>query len=257
MIKLTFAVLATGILAFGASNIISRLGVTDEDAHKSIDRNLLSGKLELIGAYKGKQIPPEERAQAVREMGDYIKAYVSTPEYKNAYVEEWEKDAPKDGNAKLKAAIRKAEKDTKELEKLYETADAEYKESYGESLKAMKDIVAAMKDPKHKMHKIYVQSMVGELPGPPTAAFKAELAKYEETYPGTVEGMLKLRLKAFLALTSDIDFNAKLVKKGSKMVFEDPALEKRSRDWKLCFRAGPETVKAARSYAEQWLKELP
>ncbi len=121
----------------------------------------------------------------------------------------------------------------------------------------MKDLIAALKDPKHKMHKIYVQSMVGEVPGPPTAAFKAELAKFEATYPGTVEGMLKLRLKAFLAMTADIDFNAKLIRKGNKMIFEDPALEKRSRDWKQCFRAGPEAVKAARAYAEQWLKELP
>ncbi|WP_341836015.1 hypothetical protein WJU16_24645 [Chitinophaga pollutisoli] len=257
MFKISIAVLATGLLAFSANSIITRLGISDEDAHKTIDRNLLSGKMELIAAYKAKQIPAGERAQAVKEMGDYIKAYVSTPEYKAAYVEEWEKEAPKDANAKLRAAIKKSEKDYQELEKIHETAEAEYKASYAEALKTMKDLINALKDPKHKMHKIYVQSMVGEVPGPPTAAFKAELAKYEEKYPGTVEGMLKLRLKSFLALSADIDFNAALVKKGNKMIFEDPALEKRSAEWKQCFRAGPEAVKAARAYAEQWLKELP
>lgn len=257
MLKITIAVLATGLLAFGADSIITRLGMTDDTAEKIITRNLHSGKLQELPIYKAKQIPPEERAEAIRQTGDYIKSVVMAPAFKEKYVADWEKEAPQDANMKLKALIRKSEKDYKELQEIHKTAEAEYKESYGAALKSMEDLINALKDPKHKMHKIYVQSMVGSMPAPPTAAYKAELAKFEETYPGTVEGMVKLRLKSFLALTADIDFNATLVKKGNKMIFEDPALEKRSADWKQCFRAGPDAVKAARAYAEQWLKELP
>ncbi len=89
MLKTIIAVVAAGVVALSANNIISRLGVSDEDAHKTIDRNMLSGKLDLIALYKAKQLPQEERIQAIKEMGDYIKAYVSSPEYKAAYVEAW------------------------------------------------------------------------------------------------------------------------------------------------------------------------
>lgn len=255
--KIIIASITVGLVAFTTNTIISRLGVSDEDAQKAVSRGMYTGKLDLIAMYKAKQIPAGERAAAVKEMGDYIKAYVMSPEYKEAYVEGWEKEAPQDANSKLRAAIKKSEKDYKDMEELHRTAEPENKEGYAAALKAMKDMIDILKDPKHKMHKVYVQGIAGGVPGPPTAAFKAELAKFEQTYPGTVEGMLKLRLKSFLTLTSDIDFNAPLVKKGNKMIFEDPLLEKRSREWKMCFRAGPETIKAARAYAEAWLKELP
>jgi hypothetical protein len=87
-------------------------------------------------------------------------------------------------------------------------------------------------------------------------AYKEDLKYWEAEYPASVNGLLQQKLKLFLALTSDIDYNAKLHRSGSKMVFSDPELEAKDEFWKACYRVGKPTVDAARSYAQQWLLEL-
>ena len=59
-----------------------------------------------------------------------------------------------------------------------------------------------------------------------------------------------------LDATADVDFNAKLVSRSGRMAFVDPALEEKSSDWKMAYRAGREAVSAARLAAAAWLKEL-
>jgi len=40
------------------------------------------------------------------------------------------------------------------------------------------------------------------------------------------------------------------------MKFADPKYEAKSGGWKLCYRAGKESVEAARAFAQTWLKGL-
>jgi hypothetical protein len=86
--------------------------------------------------------------------------------------------------------------------------------------------------------------------------YKEDLKRWEAEYPASVNALLQQKLKLFLVLTSDIDYNAKLQKAGSKMIFSDPKLEAKDEFWKACFRSGKPTVDAARAYAQQWLLEL-
>lgn len=71
-----------------------------------------------------------------------------------------------------------------------------------------------------------------------------------------VEPLVASRLKQFLELSADVDFQARLVTKNGVSRFADPRLESRSPEWKLCFRAGPQTLAAARAYAGDWLNTL-
>lgn len=69
--------------------------------------------------------------------------------------------------------------------------------------------------------------------------------------------MLKRTLSQFLDASKDVDFSAAVVTTGKgARVFANPAYESKPSNWKLCFRAGRETVEAARSFAQQWLNEL-
>ncbi len=86
--------------------------------------------------------------------------------------------------------------------------------------------------------------------------YKEDLKRWEAEYPASINALLHQKLKLFLALTSDIDFNAKLQRAGSKMIFSDPKLEAKDEFWKACYRIGKPTVDAARSCAQQWLIEL-
>lgn len=63
-------------------------------------------------------------------------------------------------------------------------------------------------------------------------------------------------LTTFLAETKGMPWDAKLKAQGGLQVFTDKALEAKPRWWKLCFRAGKDSVDAARTFAEGWLKAL-
>jgi hypothetical protein len=64
--------------------------------------------------------------------------------------------------------------------------------------------------------------------------------------------MVKQRLQEFLDISKTVDFDAEL--QGS--MFKNPAYERKSAQWKMCYRAGKEVVEAAREEADKWLKEL-
>jgi hypothetical protein len=64
------------------------------------------------------------------------------------------------------------------------------------------------------------------------------------------------RLQEFLAVSKDVDFDAKLVPSGRLMRFADPRYEEKPPVWKLCSRAGREVSAAARGAVQAWLKAL-
>ncbi len=55
---------------------------------------------------------------------------------------------------------------------------------------------------------------------------------------------------------SPTDVVEKKLAAGTRMRFEDPLLEKKPGEWKLCYRAGREAVAAARAAATAWLATL-
>ena len=70
---------------------------------------------------------------------------------------------------------------------------------------------------------------------------------------------VKAALQEFLDISGDIDFKAQLLPKNQYGIqqFANPVYEReKSREWKMLFRAGKEPVAAARTFAQNWLKEL-
>jgi hypothetical protein len=86
--------------------------------------------------------------------------------------------------------------------------------------------------------------------------YREELANWEKNYPASIDVLVRKRLSDFLQLTDAIHYDAKLERRGNKMVFVDPELEAKDEFWKGCFRSGKTTVDAARAYAQQWLAAL-
>lgn len=67
---------------------------------------------------------------------------------------------------------------------------------------------------------------------------------------------LKRRLEQFLELSADVNFAAETTGEGPARRFVKPEDEAKPREWKMCFRAGPEATAAARAFAKEWLAEL-
>lgn len=87
--------------------------------------------------------------------------------------------------------------------------------------------------------------------------YNEQLGEWKQNYPATGREMVRRRLREFLQESADVDFNAKLVRKGNKMRFANEQYEdEKSGDWKLCYRAGKAPVEKARAFAKVWLAEL-
>jgi hypothetical protein len=87
--------------------------------------------------------------------------------------------------------------------------------------------------------------------------YKQQLAQWEKENPTTPNEMVKRWLTEFLNESKDVDFGAALMKgDGGKMYFVKTEYERKSSNWKLCYRSGKETVEAGRTFARQWLEEL-
>jgi hypothetical protein len=84
-----------------------------------------------------------------------------------------------------------------------------------------------------------------------------QLAVFHQEFPEDLDALISRRLRQFLLACSDIDFAAKVeVAPDKKLRFVNAAYERRSAEWKLCYRAGKPAVDAARRAAEDWLKTL-
>ncbi|HEX8620284.1 MAG TPA: hypothetical protein VF911_22075 [Thermoanaerobaculia bacterium] len=87
--------------------------------------------------------------------------------------------------------------------------------------------------------------------------YNEQLGEWKENYPATGREMVKRRLREFLQESADVDYDAKLVRKGNKMRFANEQYEdEKSGEWKFCYRAGKASVEKARAFAKAWLTEL-
>lgn len=82
------------------------------------------------------------------------------------------------------------------------------------------------------------------------------VANWEKQYPAKVDDFIKTRLEQFIRETNEIDFNAQTEERKGKLLFTDPAYEKKSKYWKLAFRTGAPAIQAARKSVEIWIDDL-
>jgi hypothetical protein len=74
----------------------------------------------------------------------------------------------------------------------------------------------------------------------------------EKNYPENGTELVKKRLADFIAVSATVDYDA-VVTSGR---FDKPEYERKSPEWKMCYRAGKAVVAAARAEAQKWLDEL-
>jgi hypothetical protein len=86
--------------------------------------------------------------------------------------------------------------------------------------------------------------------------YNEQVAEWKENYPATGREMVRRRLREFLQESANVDFEAKLVRRGNKMRFVNEDYEGQSGEWKFCYRAGKLPVEKARAFSKAWLAEL-
>jgi len=253
----------TGLFAFAGIkrylDIWQQLSISQQDANGSIFGNFQTGDLSFPYSTVIKGLAPAKRAAAVREMGDYIRKYTSSQEFAAQYLSQREAAkpaAPAEGEEKIRIRLAGIRHDLEENEKGMAQAKGDMKKLYEATISMLKTEQKALQDPNDPQHEMYVSGLTGGTGSMDPEQYRQAKADFEKEYPTTVNELIKKRLKAFLELTKDIDFNARLIQVGGRRKFADARLEAKEGHWKRCFRCGEETITAARAYASQWLKEL-
>ncbi|MBC8769514.1 hypothetical protein H4O18_16065 [Arenibacter sp. BSSL-BM3] len=78
---------------------------------------------------------------------------------------------------------------------------------------------------------------------------------WEQSFPANPEVLVKRRLQEYLALAGTVDFSAKLTEPDNYKIrkFVNPAYEKKSLQWKACYRAGKEVNDVFTAFVKEWL----
>lgn len=74
----------------------------------------------------------------------------------------------------------------------------------------------------------------------------------DKKLPADPNELIKKRLEKFMEISATVDFEATL--NGAQ--FANPEYEKKSDQWKMCYRAGKAVIAAAREEVAVWLKAL-
>lgn len=252
-----FGILLFGFYAF-TNDVLQQLALSEREAKEAIRDNFINGGLYFPNNQTIRAIAIAKRSATVSSLGDYMKQYVHSAEFAQAYAEARQAAKP-EGKADVKELIKtrleEIDREISETEEKIKEVTGPNKKLYEISLQSLRDEKKALNDPKNPKHADYVENLT-EVQDAAGGQMANDAASFEETYPATVKELVRKRLKEFLAFTANMPFGAQLVQQGKFKVFADPALEAKDGDWKRCFRAGPETIGAARAYAQKWLQEL-
>lgn len=266
VIALTAAVTVGALVA--AADVLSQFQLTAEEANdktfEAIWRGAAPDASEAAGVFR--RLSPEARAAAVTAAAAVARAYAESDAFRERYATERRGRRPH------------------EIQSTSATA-GDVDKQMGEMEKAMAQMQAAMKDMPPEMRKMMEAQMKeagaegsmdealaagrksaregAEQQKKAIAQTNAAAAKSQQSaqafdaeYPANPERLLAKRLREFLDLAATVPDTAVLVRRGDKMVFADPQLEKKPDFWKQLYRAGKPARDAARAAAEAWLKTL-
>ena len=244
-------------------NLLAQLKISEDNAEQTIFSNISGPSFYILATAELKKIADGERPSVIAVAAKYIKEYSSSQEFINKYNEyrETKKPIPPQKPqtvAEMKENYKKSiEEGIASMEQLI-IQMPDQKATFEETIKAYKEQLKEVDNPDNPMFSPDMEKMMMDGYNQQMEIHKQEVAEWEEEYPANNPNkMVRKWLTTFLESSRDVDFNAKL-KPGSndKIIFANPDYEKKSYLWKLCFRSGEETLQAARTSAQNWLKEL-
>jgi hypothetical protein len=240
-------------IAWAGQNALAQLGY-DESEAKNMWLSAISSGSVYFGSAAGrvfKAAPAATQRAIVENLIGWAKGYSASAGFKRAYAESREASRPQAPDPNAAAVDEKKQQDEiAQMKKMAASLPPEQRKAIEEAAKMME---AMQKDPQMRQMQAEGAKMARKAA---QDEYQRDLAKWNEDHPENPNVLIAKRLRAFLDTSANIDFSAKLVPSGDRMTFADANLEKKSAEWKLCYRAGPAAVAAARAAAAAWLKEI-
>jgi hypothetical protein len=244
------------------SDVLAMLGTNLREAQNSIFSSFVSGTAVLAGERAVfKAASPEQRAAIVRGVIAIARAFTFSTDFAQRYALYREAQKPQRSTAaRTGDEARAQQQQTIELAVKQAMAGAEQlpaqaRKELEASIAAMRKQIAELNaDPAYRAQ---VDEAAAAAAKEEDAELAKQLALFDARFPEDVNTVIAQRLRQFLLACSDVDFAAQ-VQQGpdKKLHFVNAAYERRSTEWKMCFRAGKPAVVAARAAAEEWLNVL-
>jgi len=265
---MTRALLVTILLGGGMahvaaqSDVLTTLGTNATEAHNSIFMTLTTGFPALAGERSVfKAASGETRAAMVRAVVAVARTFAGSADFARRYAlyrdaqKPQRAEGPRTGAEALSQQQQAMEQAIKQAMENAAQLPADARKQLEDSIADMRKQIAELNaDPEYRAA---VDQMAAANANQDEAEFAQKLAVFNAEFPEDVDALVARRLRQFLTTCGDVDFDAQLEAGAEKRQrFVNPAYERRSRDWKMCFRAGKPAVDAARAAANEWLKTL-
>lgn len=250
------------VTLLSAADALQRLGVTESDAKQDAIGALEYGsgmpRQSIIKAFKA--VPVSARAALVTSGMEWLKAYSNTAEFKAAWTqlraEKKPEGAAEEGSVadEMRKQRELQQKQFTDMRKAIKDLPADQQKSALEILEnAEKQFKAMQTNPEMQAA---VQQGIVDQRQEAKRGHESAMKDWEKNFPADSRVAIARRLKEFLAVSADVDFDAKLVARNGRMIFANADYEQKPWEWKTCYRAGKETVTAARQFATVWLGEI-
>jgi flagellar biosynthesis GTPase FlhF len=243
-----------------AQALPAQIGMSEATARSEALRSAEGGAVNYGVARKAfKAVDGAARAQLAAGAIAWAKAYTASPAFQQAYTAQRAAMKPKpptfDGTPEEELARERAKQDKSQEDsrKAIAAMPPEQRKMMEEAMAAAAEALKQMDTPE--MRKMQLDGIRMQREGR-MARHAEEMKKWEANYPTDPKPLIAKRLQAFLDVSAGVDYGAKLEPRDGTMRFVDPVLERKDANWKLCYRAGRETVEAARAAATAWLAEL-
>ena len=258
--SLVGASLAIATATLVAQTVLTRVGLSEADARQMFGEALVGVASPGAAAKPFLALSPSARAAVVTDAVGWARIYVNSAAFKKAWAEKRDQNKP-DAPALTGSAADDLKKQNADQQKQIDDLRKTIAQLPADQQKQMQAVVDQMvaqmneaaKDPKYQA--LMQQGAEANRAGK-QKQYQDALAEWQRDYPADPNVAVARRLREFLTMSADVNFDAKLVTRSGVKTFADPALEGKPDAWKICFRAGREATTAARAAAQAWLKEM-
>lgn len=211
-----------------------------------------------------KALTVNDRVTMIESIGKNIKEYVASKEFIEKYnqLREDRKPTPPEEpkySAQLKEEARvNLNNSIAETEKSKQQMPKDQQAMFNDIIAMYKQQLADLDDPEKTMYKPEMDEYIKQGYDMQMDDYKNKISEWENEYPvNNPKPMIKKWINTFIEKSADINFSAKTTKDSKGILkFIDQQYEYKDSQWKLYYRAGKESVTAARTFAQNWLNEL-
>jgi len=245
------------------ADIWQQLGITQSNGNNNIYFSVRNGHL-AYSVKNAKNISQKDRIAIIDQLVAYAKKYTSGEEFKKKYENDKKMMMPAKPSTetinvdsikaaeklRIQAQIKQTEANVNDPNPKVRNAVPYRIEALKKELKSVEDGSCTCIQNKVRQMESLNQAVLNQ--------YKKDLEKLDRDLPPNPQDLIRRRLQEMLDVTADVDYSAELKDGyGNKFkVFVNPVYEKKSKDWKLAFRAGKETTDLIRAAAQKWLSEM-